>query len=261
MSSSAQARSGSLSGFRPDDGITDPVLDLGNKIVGLWGLEFYMYIPSGKGGSFDLQGCVPLQAGEWIVGNIFFNKENTSPGVGFIDYGHHINDDETFFSFPHDEWFRIVMNFDISGGISLATWQFNVDGVDVVHSGTALINDGGDIPTSLGGIQFYSHNAPYEFYLDDFKYKNSLIEILAVDDHTLNSKGFSATPNPVSVFLHLKANEMISEVVIYTALGQKLTTYKINSVHNTIDMSSYDNGVYFLKVRINDVLGTVKIIK
>jgi len=262
MSSSVQARSGSLSGFIPDDGTTDGVLDLGNKTIGFWGLEFYMYVESGKEGHIDLQGRVPLQAGEWIVGDIFFNEENTSPGEGFINYGHNIIGDETFFNFPHDEWFRIVMNFDISAGISLATWQFNVDGVDVIPEGTILTNDDGDIPTGLGGVQFFSINSGFtEYYIDDFNYTNALIDILTIEDHNLNSKGFSATPNPVSDFLHLKADETISEVVIYNTLGQEVNTYKINSVYNSIDMSNYARGVYFMKVRINNVIGSVKIIK
>lgn len=266
MSSSANARSGFLSGLIPDDGTTDGILDLDNKIIGLWGLEFYMYLDSGKEGYWALQGRVPLQSGEWIVGNIFFNRNNETPGEGYIDYGPNITDDETFFNFPHDEWFRIVMNFDISAGISLATWQFNVDGVDVIPAGTLVTNEDGDIPTGLGGVLFFSHydvqdSGPSEFYIDDFLYTNALIDILAIDDHNLNSKGFSATPNPVGDFLQLKANEKISEVIVYNTLGQEVNSYYLNSVDDSIDMSSYDKGVYILKVKINGIQGSVKIIK
>ena len=42
LSSSVYARSGTKSGYIPDDGTTDAVLDLGNKIFGEWGLEFWM---------------------------------------------------------------------------------------------------------------------------------------------------------------------------------------------------------------------------
>jgi len=262
MSSSAQARSGSLSGLVTGNSAS-PVLDLGNKIVDFWGLEFYMYIPSGKEAYWSLHEIVPLPSYPiWMVGNIFFNEDNVTPGEGYIDYGTNIIGDETFFNFPHDEWFRIVMNFDLSAGISLATWQFNVDGVDVVPAETVLTNDNGDIPTSLGGMLtlpvFPEFN---EFYVDDFQYVNAIIDVLTVDDHNLNAKGFFATPNPVSDFLHLKANETITEVIVYNLLGQKIKSYKINSVDHSIDMSSYDNGVYFLKVRINNVLGFIKIIK
>ncbi|MDA9341956.1 hypothetical protein N9Q84_03150 [Flavobacteriaceae bacterium] len=45
------------------------VLDLGNKIFGEWGLEFWMLVPNDKEGYFNLQGTVPIGSGEWVVGN------------------------------------------------------------------------------------------------------------------------------------------------------------------------------------------------
>ena len=69
MSSDAQARSGAKSGYIPGDGTTDAVLDLGNKIFGEWGLEFWMLVPNDKEGYFNLQGTVPIGSGEWVVGN------------------------------------------------------------------------------------------------------------------------------------------------------------------------------------------------
>ena len=87
LSSADQAYDGGLSGYVPDDGSTDGVLDLGNKIFGEWGLEFYMYVPSGKEAYWNLQGTVPIGSGEWIVGNIFFNQDTTNPiyfGLVFI---------------------------------------------------------------------------------------------------------------------------------------------------------------------------------
>jgi len=227
--------------------------------MGLWGIEFYMYVPLGKEANWDLQGTVPLQAGEWIIGNIFYNRYNATPGEGFIQ-------DSALgvvsFNFPHDEWFRIVMNFDISGGLSLATWQFNVDGVDVIPPGTAFTNEEGDIPTSLGGMLSMPYNSDIgEFYLDDFQYTNALIDVLAINDYSLNLNGIFATPNPVSDILYLKANETISEVVIYNTLGQIIKTYKINSVDESIDMSSYDNGVYLVEVITDNGQTTKRIIK
>ena len=68
------AHSGVQSGQIPNDTTTDNVLDLGNKIAGEWGLEFWLYIPSGGVGYFNLQGVVPIGAGEWIVGNFFFGQ-------------------------------------------------------------------------------------------------------------------------------------------------------------------------------------------
>jgi hypothetical protein len=172
MASSAQARSGNLSGLIPGDGSTDAVLDLGNKIFGQWGLEFWMYIPAGKGGYFNMQGTVPIGSGEWVVGNIFFNQGGAAPGVGSID-------DSALgsvqFDYPEGQWFPVVMNFDISLGIGAATWQFNINGNDVLPAGTPYTSADGTTATSLGGIDFFSIDANNELYIDDLCYGEGFI--------------------------------------------------------------------------------------
>ncbi|MFT5249159.1 MAG: hypothetical protein ACI93P_000882 [bacterium] len=50
-----------LSGFVSGDGTIQAVLDLGNKIFGEWGIEFWVYIPSGKEAVMSLQGTVPYE--------------------------------------------------------------------------------------------------------------------------------------------------------------------------------------------------------
>ena len=126
--SQEHVQSGDWSGLIPEDGSTDVVLGLGNQIFGRWCLEFWMYVPSNKEAYWNLQGVVPIGAGEWIVGNVFFNQDLASPGVGLIDdaVGSPIN-----FIVPHDQWFRVNMEWDITAGISLATWDMYVDGIEV----------------------------------------------------------------------------------------------------------------------------------
>lgn len=172
LSSSAQAHDGTLSGLIPGDNSTDPVLDLGNKIFGQWGLGFYAYIPSGKEAYYNLQGTVPIGSGEWIVGNIFFNQDTASPGVGLIDncVGAPVN-----FNFPHDEWFYIAMNVDISAGIGAATWEYWVNGVEVIPAGTAFTDNSGTIPSSLGGLNFFSISADNMMWLDTFVYQEGFV--------------------------------------------------------------------------------------
>jgi hypothetical protein len=253
------ARSGSVSGNVPGDTTTDGVLDMGNKIFGTWGLEFYMYIPSGKEGYYNLQGTVPITAGEWIVGNINFNEALGAPGVGVIDLSTADLTDDITFAFPHDAWFSIITNVDISAGISAATWQMYVNGVEVVPSGTAFADGVGTTPTSLGGIDFFSVSADNNFYLDDFLYQDQFINPAGVQD--LEAKGFSAYPNPVKNVLNLKANEEISSAVVYNVLGQEVYNANVNALSSTIDMSSFASGAYFVKVTIGGTEGIVKILK
>ena len=152
---------------------TDPVLDLGNKTSGIWQYNMQMYIPSGKEGYMNLQGSVPIGAGEWIVGNIFFNQDLGTPGVGFIDNSAL---GVMSFNFPHDQWFEWDMTVDISNGISLATWGLYVDGVEVIPPGTAFTDSTGTVPTSLGGINFYSLSGNNELYIDDICFGSPVID-------------------------------------------------------------------------------------
>jgi hypothetical protein len=254
MSSSAEAHGGSLSGYIPDDTTTDAVLDLGNKIFGEWGLEFWMMVPQDKEGYFNLQGAVPIGAGEWAVGNILFNGDGLTPGVATID-------DSALglveFEFPQGEWFRVVMNWDISSGISAATWQFNVNGVDVLPTGTAYTSADATSPSALGGFDFYSSSALQQAYYDDFIYQDSFISTLGNND--FSAKGFrSAMSNGT---LTLKAQENINSVAIYNMLGQQVYNANVNAMQSTVDMSNLSNGTYIVKVNINGTEGSVKVIR
>ena len=253
MSSSAQAHSGQLSGLVPDDGTTDAVLDLGNKIFDIWGLEFFMYVPSGNQGYFNLQGTVPIGSGEWITGNFTF----ADGGAGQID-------DSALgvvdFTFPQDQWFRIVMNWDIANGIGLSTWEMSVDNAIVIPAGTAFTKADGTYPTSLGGFDFFSDAAGlHTAYYDDFSYQPNFIPaILSVQD--LEAKGFDAYKDRNNI-LNLKANENINNVAIYNMLGQVVYNANVNATQSTVDMSSFANGTYIVKVNVNGTEGSIKVIR
>jgi hypothetical protein len=257
MSTDAQARSGSKSGLIPNDGTTDAVLDLGNKIFGEWYLGFFMYVPSGAEAYWNLQGEVPIGAGEWIVGNIHFNQDLASPGVGLIDNSAL---GAVTFNFPHDQWFFVVMYWDITSGISNATWEMWVDFTEVIPAGTAFTDSAGTSPTSLGGIDFFSITTNNEFYIDDV-YSCDEEGCLILNLESFKNLEFIASPNPVNDILHLSAKEVISEVTLYNLLGQEIFQKKINALDSSIDMSSYQKGIYILKTKIGDTEGSVKIIK
>ena len=253
MADGTYANDGSQSGLIPGDGTTDAVLDLGNKIFDIWSLEFHMYIPAGKEGYFNLQGEVPIGAGEWIVGNIYFNQDGLAPGTGVIDdaVGAPVN-----FTYPEDTWFRVAMEVNIENGISLSEWSFSIANEWVITEGTPFTSADGTPPTSLGGIDFWSGNTNHEFYLDSFIYVDDEIDII-LSTEDFSATGFrSALSNNI---LTLQANEEISKVSIYNMLGQEV--YKSSTNTSSINMSSYANGTYIVKVNIAGTEGTVKIVK
>jgi hypothetical protein len=251
-SSDAQSVSGTQSALVGGDGV-DPVLDLGNKIFGTWYLTFQMYVPSGKEAYMNIQGVTPIGSGEWVIGNWFFNQALGSPGVGQIDNSAL---GAVSFDFPHDEWFEVQVNVDISAGISLATIEIKVDGVDVLPAGTAFTDSAGTVPTGLGGVNIYSISANNEVYFDDYVYSDS-----NVGTQDFAATGFQAYPNPVNNVLNLQANEAISNVAIFNVLGQEVYRADINAMTSQVDMSQMASGAYFVKVNINGTEGTVKVIK
>jgi hypothetical protein len=250
--SDAYAVSGTQSMLVGGDGV-DPVLDLGNKIFGTWYLTFQMYVPSGKEAYMNIQGQTPIGSGEWVIGNWFYNYQLATPGEGSIDNSALGN---VTFNFPHDEWFEVQVNVDISNGISLATIEIKVDGVDVLPAGTAFTDSAGTVPTSLGGVNIYSISTENEVYFDDYVYSDT-----NVGTQDFAAKGFSAYPNPVNNVLNLQANEAISNVAIFNVLGQEVYRANINAMTSQVDMSQMASGAYFVKVNIGGVEGTVKVIK
>lgn len=256
FASSNFAADGAVSYFTGDDPTAiDPVLDLGNKIFGDWYLDFKVYIPSGKEGYFNIQGEVPIGAGQWVVGNIFFNEGTLAPGEGSIDNSAL---GAVTFTFPHDAWFDVSMSWDINAGISLATWSMDVDGNNVIPAGTAFTDSAGTTANSLGGINFYAITTDCEMYLDSMRYDVTPIVGSTAD---FAAKGFTAFPNPVNNVLNIQAKEAISNVAIYNVLGQEVYTSNVDALSSTIDMSQMASGAYFVKVNINGTVGTVKVVK
>jgi len=255
MSTSAQAHtSGVLSGLIPGDETTDAVLDLGNKIFGEWGLEFWVYIPSGKEGAINIQNEVPIGAGQSVVGDILFNPNLESPGIGKITDS---AIGEVLFNFPHDEWFRVVMNWDISLGIAAATWHFYLDGDYVLPIGTPYTNEIGEPAASLGGIEFFSVSTNNEMYVDTFVFQNDGI----VCDLGINSFSESKIilhPNPAKEVIHISSKATIKSLRIYNALGNIIME---TSGLNSIDISNLSSGFYFIEVSTDTGSSIQKFIK
>lgn len=250
----SMARSGKQSGLIPNDNVTDVLLDLGSKIFGEWALEFWMYVPSNKEAYFNLQGEVPITTGELIVGNFFFNQDTANPGVGSIDdtvMG------EVLFNFPHDQWFSVIMSFDLTSGMANATWQLWINEIEVIQNGTPFNNQAGDIPTSLGGIDFFSISSNNEYFIDDFCYADSgFCSIAGVQD--FSNLLFSVFPSPAQNTIHINTREDIIRIIIYSQLGQKILVQNSNT---KIDVSHLSSGLYFVELETETGKGIQKFIK
>lgn len=261
MSTSEIVHTGNLSGVIPSDGTTDAVLDLNNKIFGHWKLEFWMYVPSGKEAYWNIKSCVPICTQDWGI-HFFFNQNNENPGNGYIFDS---SEEQIDFTFPHDTWFRVYMDWDIYTGINQATWSVSIDLNEILPLNTPFTNSAGEYPISLGGIEFFSINpASNLYYVDNVIFCDEVdpptaCTILGLEaNDTLN---FIISPNPIKDILTIQntSNSQIKSINIYNALG-KLVLQEKKQFKN-IDVTQLSNGLLFVTIETEKGNITKKILK
>jgi hypothetical protein len=74
-----------------------------------------------------------------------------------------------------------------------------------------------------------------------------------------NSLGINLFPNPVKNQLTIQTSENIDFVEIFNINGAKITEFR--NVNEAIDVSNFADGVYFLRVRSNETVNTIRFIK
>jgi hypothetical protein len=63
-----------------------------------------------------------------------------------------------------------------------------------------------------------------------------------------NNSSFIIFPNPANSSIEIKSDEIFSEVEIYNSLSQLIYTNEGKETSLSIDLSSYPNGIYFIKI-------------
>jgi hypothetical protein len=61
--------------------------------------------------------------------------------------------------------------------------------------------------------------------------------------------------------LTLRAQKDIQNVAVYNMLGQEVLRTAPNAVDSNVDMSALNSGAYFVKVTIDNISETIRIIK
>jgi len=84
------------------------------------------------------------------------------------------------------------------------------------------------------------------------------IEELSLTDVYFNEE-ITIYPNPSNHSIHFSNLKQENRVLIYSILGQKISTHRVDPSNNLIDVSKLEKGVYFLKLSNSNK--TFKIIK
>jgi hypothetical protein len=76
-----------------------------------------------------------------------------------------------------------------------------------------------------------------------------------------NEAAFTYSPNPVKNKLTLNAQKDIQNIVVLNMLGQEVFRTAPNTVDSTINMNELSQGAYFVKVTIDNITETIRVIK
>ncbi|WP_425075808.1 T9SS type A sorting domain-containing protein [Psychroserpens sp. S379A] len=176
-------------------------------------------------------------------------------------------------------WYSVVVpadgNITLETGPDIATDNQLFDSVIEAFSGTcgALTSiecDDDDAATGNFSLLDLTGLTPGEtIYLRVWEYGGNESEpfavsaynsTLSIDDYE-NQNAFTYFPNPVKNTLTLTATQNIQNISVLNILGQEVLRSTPNAFENVLDMNSLKSGSYFVKVTINDVTETVRVIK
>ena len=142
------------------------------------------------------------------------------------------------------------------------TVSFNEDLGDDPAAAGALVDRNLDISALDGAttvyIAFRHHDVTDQFVIN---FNNvSLDGILAISDNAFENFNYSIGSNNV-LQLSSNSSEVIESISIYNIIGQKIISNNFYNTNISVDLSSYNTGVYIVKTSINGQLKTFKIIK
>lgn len=247
------ASSGSNSLEIDDSGLTDMLLLIPDAPTsGIYTVQWYMYIPNGKGAYFNMQAA--SSNGTWtqalMGGNVYFNCDGSSGGSGGVTGVTDCSAFDATFTYLQNSWFKVTCIYDLDA----QTWSMNID--DEEQFTDYPFDFGAQVFEELAAINFYSASANNEYYIDDVTLANGVLSTESFD-----TASFKIFPNPVSDILNIKSQDVVNNVSVYNVLGKLVHQSSPNTISPSIDMETYKSGIYFVEVTIGDSTQTVKVIK
>ncbi|PIB32164.1 hypothetical protein BFP78_09940 [Gaetbulibacter sp. 5U11] len=200
---------------------------------------------------------------DWLVSPVF---DFSSGGYGLaFDVGvtaWNSTDAETPNLMGSDD--EVLLLISVDNGVTWTTLEaFNVENAPS-HTGDNKIYDLSTITSSTVKFAFWATDGSVDdaedidFFVANFNVDlNTSLGVTKFEDEAT----FTYYPNPVNDNLTLKAQKEISNVSVYNMLGQEVYRNAPNSVDNLVNMSDLQSGAYFVKVTIDNVTETIKVIK
>jgi len=110
------------------------------------------------------------------------------------------------------------------------------------------------------GIYYFGFNAYSQAGQEMLIVDNISVDFM-LSNGDFSNDNFSYYPNPVKNTLNLSYTKNISNVSVYTILGQKVIENTINANNTQMDMSQLSRGTYIVKVTSDNQTKTIKVVK
>lgn len=238
-----------------DSEITDAIFLVPNApSSGIYSIQWYAYIPSGKSGYFNMQGVLTAPGVDWdqalMGGNVYFNCSGSAGGEGGVTGQTDCSSFEANFFYPEDEWFKVTCIYDLDA----ETWSMQINGAEQFSN--YPFDFGGRAFENLAAIDFYSASSNNELYLDDFIAGPGILST-----ENFSPEVFSVYPNPVRDILNISSKVAVDQVTVYDILGKVVLMETPGKISPAIDMSSLSSGTYMVKVKIDNNSKIVKVVK
>ena len=205
---------------------------------------------------------------------------NNGNNSGATDSG--VDPAECFDYGQNDVWFSFVVpegtaTVDISteflGGTlfdtEIALYSGTCDALveeDCAQDGTVELSNGfawnstiSDAPVTVGETYFVRVSGYSSDDIGDFCLDISTNQTLSSSE--FESNAFKVHPNPVKNMLNLSYTQNITSVEVLNMLGQQVATKSVNATQGQVDMSNLATGTYVVKVRTDNQVKTIKVIK
>lgn len=154
------------------------------------------------------------------------------------------------------------MNCELNGNELnlLAHYKFN-QGIDNVNNTSEAVLLDNSQNTNNGTLQNMSLNGTASNWNSDFAVQSGFsCNTLNISNFEANDFNLSVTPNPTSGILQIQANTTIQNIEFFTLTGQRILNILANNSVKIVDVSYFNSGIYFIRVKINNESITKKLI-
>ncbi|WP_415793598.1 fibronectin type III domain-containing protein, partial [Flavobacterium saliperosum] len=114
--------------------------------------------------------------------------------------------------------------------------------------------------TVTGPIRFYTH-LDDQCTSEDVSRTRSVTCGGALSAASFDADSFEAYPNPVKNVLNLAYTTEIASVAVYNLVGQEVMSKNLNAAQSQLDMSNLSAGTYVVKVNVDGLVKTIKVVK